>query len=116
MAVSHAAGRGGLAGIRARIVLWRQLAIGIVNVSDRLTAPPARARRGVGDWLALAHPAGARSYVSTPAEGPPRPKVEIFAQSVHLFLAAIAQGMPVAVSLEAFGTLGRGSFSVLTRR
>jgi hypothetical protein len=26
-------------------VPWRQLAIGIVNASDRLTAPPARARR-----------------------------------------------------------------------
>jgi hypothetical protein len=44
MAVSHAAGRGGLAGVGARIVPWRQLAIGIVNVSDRLTASPARAR------------------------------------------------------------------------
>jgi hypothetical protein len=43
--VSHAAGREGLAGVGARIVPWRQLAIGIVNVSDRLTAPPARARR-----------------------------------------------------------------------
>ena len=37
MAVSHAAGRGGLAGVGARIVPWRQLAIGIINVSDRLT-------------------------------------------------------------------------------
>ena len=44
MAVSHAAGSGGLAGVGARIVPWRQLAIGMVNVSDRLTAPPARAR------------------------------------------------------------------------
>jgi hypothetical protein len=47
MAVSHAAGRGGLAGVSARIVPWRQLAIGIVNVSDRLTAarpPEPRAR------------------------------------------------------------------------
>jgi hypothetical protein len=42
MAVSHAAGGGGLAGIGARIVPWRQLAIGIINVSDRLTAPTAR--------------------------------------------------------------------------
>jgi hypothetical protein len=40
MAVSHAAGRGGLAGVGARIVPWRQLAIEIINVSDRLTAPP----------------------------------------------------------------------------
>jgi hypothetical protein len=44
MAVSHAAGRWGLARVGARIVPWRQLAIGIINVSDRLTAPPARAR------------------------------------------------------------------------
>jgi hypothetical protein len=50
MAVSHAAGRGGLVGIGARIVPWRQLAIGIVNVSDRLTAPPARARPLI-DWF-----------------------------------------------------------------
>jgi hypothetical protein len=42
---------------------------------------------------------------------PPRPEVEIFAQSVHLFLAAIAQGMPAAGAMEAFGTLGRGRFS-----
>jgi hypothetical protein len=38
MAESHAAGRGGLAGVGARIVPWRRLAIGIINVSDRLTA------------------------------------------------------------------------------
>jgi hypothetical protein len=31
---------GSLAAVAARIVPWRQLAIGIVNVSDRLTAPP----------------------------------------------------------------------------
>jgi hypothetical protein len=37
--------------------------------------------------------------------------VEIYAQSVHLFLAAIAQGIPAAGALEAFCTLGRGSFS-----
>jgi hypothetical protein len=42
---------------------------------------------------------------------PPRPEVETYAQSVHLFLAAIAQGMPAAGAMEAFGTLGRGSFS-----
>ena len=38
-------------------------------------------------------------------------KEETFAQSVHLFLAAIAQGLPAAGAMEAFGTLGRGSFS-----
>jgi hypothetical protein len=42
---------------------------------------------------------------------PPRPEEETFAQSVHLFLAAIAQGLPAAGAMEAFGTLGRGSFS-----
>jgi hypothetical protein len=40
MAVSHAAGRGGLAGIGARTVPWRQLAIGIVNVSIASPRPP----------------------------------------------------------------------------
>jgi hypothetical protein len=42
---------------------------------------------------------------------PPRPKVELYAQSIHLFLAAIAQGMPSLAVMEAFGTLGKGSFS-----
>jgi hypothetical protein len=61
--------------------------------------------RGGGDWLALAYPGG---LIPT---SPPRPEVEIFAQSVHLFLASIAQAMPAAGAMEAFGTLGRGSFS-----
>jgi hypothetical protein len=42
---------------------------------------------------------------------PPRPEEDTFAQSVHLFLAAIAQGLPAEGAMEAFGTLGRGSFS-----
>jgi hypothetical protein len=42
---------------------------------------------------------------------PPRPEQDTFAQSVHLFLAAIAQGFTAAGAMEAFGTLGRGSFS-----
>jgi hypothetical protein len=41
----------------------------------------------------------------------PRPEEEIYAQSVHLFLAAIAQGMPASAAMKGFGTLGRGSFS-----
>jgi hypothetical protein len=41
----------------------------------------------------------------------PRPPPEPDAQSVDLFLAAIAQGMPAAGAMEAFGTLSRGSFS-----
>ena len=42
---------------------------------------------------------------------PPRSEEKTFAQSVHLLLAAIAQGLPAAGAMEAFGTLGRGSFS-----
>jgi hypothetical protein len=41
----------------------------------------------------------------------PRPEEIIYAQSVHLFLAAIAQGMPASAALKGFGTLGRGSLS-----
>jgi hypothetical protein len=58
---------------------------------------------------------GTGPHSSTPAAPvptfPPRPEVETFAQSVHLFLGAIAQGMSAAGAMEAFGTLGRGSFS-----
>jgi hypothetical protein len=36
---------GSLAEVSARIVPWRQLPIGLINVPDRLTAPPARAQR-----------------------------------------------------------------------
>jgi hypothetical protein len=42
---------------------------------------------------------------------PPRPEMDTFAQSVHLFLSVIAQGLPAAGAMEAFGTLGRDSFS-----
>ena len=42
---------------------------------------------------------------------PPRASLETYAQSVHLFLAAIAQGMPAPAAMTAIGTLGRGSFS-----
>jgi hypothetical protein len=42
---------------------------------------------------------------------PPRPEEDTFAQSLHLLLAAIAQGLPAVGAMEAFGTLGRGSFS-----
>ena len=41
----------------------------------------------------------------------PRPEEEIYAQSVLLFLVAIAQGMHAAGAMDTFGTLGRGSFS-----
>jgi hypothetical protein len=58
---------------------------------------------------------GIGSHSPTPTApvptSPPRPKVETFTQSVHLFLAAIVQGLPAAGAMEAFGTLGRGSFS-----
>jgi hypothetical protein len=42
---------------------------------------------------------------------PPRLEVEIYAQRAHLFLAAIAQGLPASAAMEASGTLGRCSFS-----
>jgi hypothetical protein len=58
---------------------------------------------------------GTGSYPPIPPapvpESPPRPEENTFAQSVHLFLAAITQGLPAADAMEAFGTLGRGSFS-----
>ncbi len=42
---------------------------------------------------------------------PPRPLVEGYGQSVHLFLAAVAQGMSLAEALVAFAHVGRGQFS-----
>jgi hypothetical protein len=41
----------------------------------------------------------------------PRLEVEIYAQSVHLFLPAISQGMSASAALEEVSTLVRGSFS-----
>jgi hypothetical protein len=42
---------------------------------------------------------------------PPRPLVQNYGQSVHLFLAAVAQGMPVAAALAAFAQVSSGQFS-----
>ena len=42
---------------------------------------------------------------------PPRLLVEGYGQSVHLFLAAVAQGMSLAEALVAFALVGRGQFS-----
>jgi hypothetical protein len=42
---------------------------------------------------------------------PPRPLVQSYCQSVHLFLAAVAQGMPLAAALDAFAHVGSGQFS-----
>ncbi len=42
---------------------------------------------------------------------PPRPLVQGYGQSVHLFLAAVAQGMSLAAALVAFAHVGRGYFS-----
>jgi hypothetical protein len=42
---------------------------------------------------------------------PPRPLVQSCGQSVHLFLAAVAQGMPLAAALDAFVHVGSGQFS-----
>jgi hypothetical protein len=52
-----------------------------------------------------------RMPVAPVPTSPPRPEVEIYAQSVHLLLAAVAQGFPASAAMDAFGTLGRGSFS-----
>ena len=50
--------------------------------------------------------APARSPIS-----PPRLERQQFGQSVHLFLAAVGQGRPLADGLRAFGGLGLGHFS-----
>jgi len=42
---------------------------------------------------------------------PPRPLVQDYDQTVHLFLAAVAQGMPAATALAAFGQVGSEHFS-----
>jgi hypothetical protein len=42
---------------------------------------------------------------------PPRPLVQGYGQSVHLFLAAVEQGMPLAAALVAFAHVGIGQFS-----
>ena len=42
---------------------------------------------------------------------PPRLLVEDYGQTVHLFLAAVAQGMAVADALAAFAQVSRGHFS-----
>ena len=42
---------------------------------------------------------------------PPRPERQQFGQSVHLFLAAVGQNMPLADGMRAFGGLGPGHFS-----
>jgi hypothetical protein len=73
-----------------------------LGASNRQGAAGVRISGG-GDWLAPANPAGSRPYVPTSARGGDL--------RVHLFLAAIAQGLPAAGAMEAFGTLGRGSFS-----
>ena len=56
------------------------------------------------------------SGVAPPAQAPvptspPRPLVQDYGQTVHLFLAAVAQGMPAAAALAAFGQVGSGQFS-----
>ncbi len=42
---------------------------------------------------------------------PPRPLFQSYGQSVHLFLAAVAKGMPLAAALDAFAHVGSGQFS-----
>ncbi len=59
---------------------------------------------------------GGSGPAPTPAPAPvptslPRPLVQDYGQSVHFFLAAVAQGMPVATALAAFAQVGSGEFS-----
>jgi hypothetical protein len=42
---------------------------------------------------------------------PPRPLPQLYSQRVHLFLAAVAQGMPEVAALAAFAQVGCGQFS-----
>jgi hypothetical protein len=42
---------------------------------------------------------------------PPRPEQLSFGQSVHIFLAAVGQDMPLGAALHAFGGLGAGHYS-----
>jgi len=42
---------------------------------------------------------------------PPRPLAQDYGQTVHLFLAAVAQGMSAEATLAAFGQVGSGHFS-----
>ena len=42
---------------------------------------------------------------------PPRPVVQPFQQRVHLFLAAVTQGMPAIEALRLFAQSGNGRFS-----
>jgi hypothetical protein len=67
----------------------------------------ARCCRRSNQWLGGL----TRTSLSRRLPSPPRSEEDTLAQSVHLFLAAIAQGLPAAGAMEAFGALGRGSFS-----
>ena len=42
---------------------------------------------------------------------PPRPTAQTYEQGVHLFLATVAQGMPLSMALSAFGRLSVGHYS-----
>ena len=58
---------------------------------------------GGGDTSPAAH--------SPAPTSPPRPVVQPFQQRVHLFLAAVAQGIPALEALQLFAQLGNGQFS-----
>ena len=69
-------------------------------------ATPSEALSGDARWSTAPQLAPAQSPIS-----PPRLKRQQFGQSVHLFLAAVGQGRPLADGLRAFGGLGLGHFS-----
>jgi hypothetical protein len=54
-----------------------------------------------GSVVGCAGPAPSPAPAQVPTS-PPRPLVQSYSQSVHLFLAAVAQGMPLAAALDAF--------------
>ena len=54
--------------------------------------------------------ADAQGVARIPISGP-RPSIQPFSQGVHLFHAALAQGMPIGRALRVFGTLGDGAYS-----
>ena len=67
-------------------------------------------REALGSVVCGVEAAPLRPPASTPTSSP-RPLVQVFDQGSQLFLAAVAQGMPLAEALAAFGSLSRGCYS-----
>ena len=67
-------------------------------------------QEALGSVVGVSQPAVMPLPAAVPTS-PPRPAAQSFEQSVHLFLAAVAQSMPLDTALRAFATVGRGHFS-----